>query len=45
LELILARDVKDNRKGFYKYTDDKRKARKNLGPLLNEVEDTGHGRG
>lgn len=23
IELNLARDVKDNRKGFYKYTDDK----------------------
>lgn len=35
MELILSRDVKDNRKDFYKYTDGKRKARKNLRPLLS----------
>ncbi|GAB0204618.1 mitochondrial enolase superfamily member 1 [Grus japonensis] len=37
LELNLARDVKDNKKGFFKYISSKRKTRKNVGPLLNEV--------
>ncbi|GAB0204188.1 mitochondrial enolase superfamily member 1 [Grus japonensis] len=37
LELKLARDVKDNKKGFFKYIGSKRKTRENLGPLLNEV--------
>ena len=48
MELNLARDVKDNKKGFYKYMGDKRKAMENVGPLLNEAGgpgDTGHGRG
>ncbi|KAK4807239.1 hypothetical protein QYF61_024359 [Mycteria americana] len=35
LELNLARDVKDKKNGFYKYTRDKRKARENVGSLLN----------
>ncbi|GAB0206869.1 mitochondrial enolase superfamily member 1 [Grus japonensis] len=35
MELNLARDVKDNKKGFYKYISDKRKARENVGLLLN----------
>lgn len=38
LQLNVARNVKDN-KGFYKYLEDKRKARENVGPLLNETED------
>ncbi|GAB0180066.1 mitochondrial enolase superfamily member 1 [Grus japonensis] len=37
LELNLARDVKDNKKGFFKYISSKRKARENVGPLLNEA--------
>jgi len=37
LELELARDVKNNKKGFFKYISSKRKARDNVGPLLNEV--------
>jgi len=36
LELNLARDVKDNKKGFFKYSS-KTKTRVNVGPLLNEV--------
>jgi len=37
LELKLARDVKNNKKGFCKYISSKRKTRGNVGPLLNEV--------
>jgi len=37
LELKLARDVKDNKKGFFNYISSKRKARDNVGPLLNEA--------
>jgi len=37
LELNPARDVKDNKKGFFNYISNKRKARDNVGPLLNEV--------
>ncbi|PKU46210.1 hypothetical protein llap_3484 [Limosa lapponica baueri] len=37
LELNLARDVKDKKKGLFKYVRSKRKARENVGPLLNEV--------
>ncbi|PKU36399.1 rna-directed dna polymerase from mobile element jockey-like [Limosa lapponica baueri] len=37
LELNLARDVKVNRKGFFKYIGGKRKTRENVGPLLNET--------
>jgi len=37
LELKLARDVKNNKKGFFKYISSKRKTRDNVGPLLNEV--------
>jgi len=37
LELKLARDVKNNKKGFFKYISCKRKARDNVGLLLNEV--------
>ncbi|GAB0189099.1 mitochondrial enolase superfamily member 1 [Grus japonensis] len=35
-ELNLARDVKD-KKSFYRYVSDKRKARENVGPLQNET--------
>ncbi|GAB0203755.1 mitochondrial enolase superfamily member 1 [Grus japonensis] len=37
LELKLARDVKGNKKDFFKYISSKRKTRENVGPLLNEV--------
>ena len=37
LELQLASDVKNNKKGFFNYISSKRKARDNVGPLLNEV--------
>ncbi|GAB0180635.1 mitochondrial enolase superfamily member 1 [Grus japonensis] len=37
LELKLARDVKDNKKGFFKYISSKRKTKENVGLLLNEV--------
>ena len=32
LELKLARDVKNNKKGFFNYISSKRKARDNVGP-------------
>lgn len=35
----LARDVKDNTCGFCKYIGEKRKPKKNVGPLLNETDD------
>jgi len=37
LELNLARDVKDNKKGFLKYISSKQKTRENVGLLLNEM--------
>ncbi|GAB0187214.1 mitochondrial enolase superfamily member 1 [Grus japonensis] len=37
LELNLARDVKDNKKGFFKYISSKRKTRENVDRLLNDV--------
>jgi len=37
LELNMARDVKDNKKGFFKYFSIKQNTRENVGPLLNEV--------
>jgi len=37
LEINLARDVKDNKKGFFKYISSKWKTRENVGLLLNEV--------
>ncbi|PKU30268.1 glycerol kinase [Limosa lapponica baueri] len=37
LELNLTWDVKDNKKGFFKYISRKRKTRENAGPLLNEL--------
>ncbi|CAM5118909.1 unnamed protein product, partial [Natator depressus] len=36
LELQLARDVKSNKKGFFRYVGNKKKARESVGPLLNE---------
>ncbi|KAK4806228.1 hypothetical protein QYF61_013372 [Mycteria americana] len=35
LELNLATEVKDNKKSFYKYTHNKRRAKENLHPLLD----------
>lgn len=35
LGLILAGDVKYNRKGFYKYLNCKKQARENVGTLVN----------
>jgi len=37
LELKLARDVKNNKKGFFNYISSKREARDNVGSLLNEA--------
>ncbi|GAB0192528.1 mitochondrial enolase superfamily member 1 [Grus japonensis] len=36
-EISLARDVKDNKKSFYRYVSDKRRMRENVGPLQNEM--------
>ncbi|KFQ63779.1 hypothetical protein N334_06073, partial [Pelecanus crispus] len=36
LELNLARDVKNNRKGFYRYVSQKRKAKESIPPLMNK---------
>ncbi|GAB0177047.1 mitochondrial enolase superfamily member 1 [Grus japonensis] len=38
-EISLARDVKDNKKNFYRYVSDKRRMRENVGPLWNETGD------
>jgi len=38
VELKLARDAKDNKKGFFNYISSKQKTRDNVGPLLNEVD-------
>ena len=32
----LAKEIKDNKKGFLKYVNSKKKTRKNVGPLLNK---------
>ncbi|GAB0179488.1 hypothetical protein GRJ2_000414100 [Grus japonensis] len=37
IEISLARDVKDNKKSFYRYVSDKRRTRENVGPLWNEM--------
>ncbi|GAB0209810.1 mitochondrial enolase superfamily member 1 [Grus japonensis] len=39
IELNLARDVKDNKKSFYRYVSEKRRTRENVGPLQNETGD------
>ncbi|GAB0208028.1 hypothetical protein GRJ2_003268500 [Grus japonensis] len=39
IELNLARDVKDNKKRFYRYVSEKRRTRENVGPLRNETGD------
>ncbi|GAB0183929.1 mitochondrial enolase superfamily member 1 [Grus japonensis] len=38
-EISLARDVKDNKKSFYRYVSDKRRMRENVGPLWNKTGD------
>ncbi|GAB0187255.1 mitochondrial enolase superfamily member 1 [Grus japonensis] len=38
-EISLARDVKDNKKSFYRYVSKKRRTRENVGPLRNETGD------
>ena len=37
IELNLARDIKGNKKSFYRYIGDKRKTRENVGPLWKEM--------
>ncbi|GAB0205336.1 mitochondrial enolase superfamily member 1 [Grus japonensis] len=37
IEISLARDVKDNKKSFYRYVSEKRRMRENVGPLQNET--------
>ncbi|GAB0179039.1 mitochondrial enolase superfamily member 1 [Grus japonensis] len=37
IEIILARDVKDNKKSFYRYVSEQRRMRENVGPLWNET--------
>ncbi|GAB0204372.1 mitochondrial enolase superfamily member 1 [Grus japonensis] len=39
VEISLARDVKDNKKSFYRYVSDKGRTRENVGPLQNETGD------
>ena len=39
MKLNLTGDVKKSKKGFNKYIGDKRKARENVGSLLNEMGD------
>ncbi|GAB0205865.1 mitochondrial enolase superfamily member 1 [Grus japonensis] len=39
IEISLARDVKDNKKRFYRYVSNKRRTRENVGPLQNETGD------
>ncbi|CAM4495102.1 unnamed protein product [Caretta caretta] len=36
LELQLARDVKSNKKGFFRYVGNKKKAKESVGPLMSE---------
>ncbi|GAB0182661.1 hypothetical protein GRJ2_000731400 [Grus japonensis] len=38
-ELNLAKDIKGNKKSFYRYVSDKRKTRENVGPLQKEMGD------
>lgn len=37
LELNLVKELKDNKKGIFKYVDSKRKIRENMDPLLSET--------
>lgn len=41
LELKLAKGVKDNKKGFFKYINNKRKTKDNVGLLLSGGRDSG----
>lgn len=36
IELILVTTIKDNKKSFYRYVNDKRKNRENLSPLCKD---------
>ncbi|KFV13722.1 hypothetical protein N340_01198, partial [Tauraco erythrolophus] len=38
-ELNLARDIKDNKKNFYRYVSDKKRSKENVGPLWKETGD------
>ncbi|KFV15062.1 hypothetical protein N340_07525, partial [Tauraco erythrolophus] len=38
-ELNLARDIKGNKKNFYRYVNDKKRSRENVGPLRKETGD------
>lgn len=45
LGLNLAKDIKDSKKSFFKYINNKKKTKENMGPLLNGaailvIEDT-----
>ncbi|KFP48026.1 hypothetical protein N323_07381, partial [Cathartes aura] len=37
LDLNLARDAKNNKKGFYRYVSQKRKVKENIPPLMNKI--------
>ncbi|KFV03471.1 hypothetical protein N340_12087, partial [Tauraco erythrolophus] len=39
IELNLARDIKGNKKNFYRYVSDKKRPRENVGPLRKEMGD------
>ncbi|KFV20372.1 hypothetical protein N340_07678, partial [Tauraco erythrolophus] len=39
IELNLARDIKGNKKSFYRFVGDKRRTSKNVGPLWKEMGD------
>jgi len=39
MELNLERNVKNNKKGFYRYTGQKRQAKESVLPLINEKGD------
>ena len=43
--LKLAKDMKVNRKGFYRYTGNRRKAEQSVGLLLNGASDKAHEKG
>lgn len=43
--LKLAKDMKGNRKGFYRYTGNRRKAEESVGLLLNGASDKAHEKG
>ncbi|KFV08192.1 hypothetical protein N340_06134, partial [Tauraco erythrolophus] len=39
IELNLARDIKGNKKNFYRYVSDKKRSREKVGPLQKEIGD------